>query len=340
VQQATEPGAGSEAAFSFVIPRPAPADARWTRWTLGYAWLVGTMAVQFFLGWLLFQVGKPLDGVMLSVGAAGLGLGLVGSLVLWRLESESHAAPSSVVIETTLGAGALGFAGFCAADSAPVGALFAGGTALVVTLAMDLAYLLRNRRGSKRTFAKRGCWVFASGVVVVALSACFAFLPSGPSLRFRFQDEGRLDSLVRVVASKTAPVRCTSTSFTVVVPVFGRVSQDCYSSYAEFDANEQSEMGSYGFVFAPGMAPRQLRSGSVPSSASSSSTAPGGSSDQAGGSPVPAWLQLPSGRLRLYGPGPTAGPRARYGVALPRKTLPARKAMTISGRTTTATSPR
>jgi hypothetical protein len=102
---------------------------------------------------------------MLSVGAAGLGLGLVGSLVLWRLESESHAAPSSVVIETTLGAGALGFAGFCAADSAPVGALFAGGTALVVTLAMDLrqegmlGVRLRGRRrgavGMLRLLAER-----------------------------------------------------------------------------------------------------------------------------------------------------------------------------------------
>jgi hypothetical protein len=208
------------------------------------------MAVQFWLGWKFSQIGRPLESAALGVTGAGFGLGMLGCLTFWLLEKRARVSPA-VAILLAVGAVVLALAGLFWTLLAPAGALWLGGIAIAASLVLLVSHVVGTKRLEAKAF---GTWVravLAICAVTVALSACAAFVPSALTLRFRWQDETQLNRLVRVVASRTAPVRCTSTYSPVKVPVFGEVTPQCPGSYAEFDANQQYQIGDYGFLFAP-----------------------------------------------------------------------------------------
>jgi hypothetical protein len=84
------------------------------------------MAVQFWLGWNLSQIGRPLASASLGVAGAGFGLGMLGSLTYSLLEKRDKAGPPVVTL-LVVGAVVLTLAGFFWTLSAPVGALWVVG---------------------------------------------------------------------------------------------------------------------------------------------------------------------------------------------------------------------
>ena len=229
MQQTTEPS---------VAPIPPGAskradqsNPRWPYRLFGCLWLLGTIAVQFWLGWNLSQIGHSLDGPAFAVAGVGLGLGLLGSATFWAVGKLRVSSFESVAVPLAIGAVALAMAGAIWVEpDIGFGVLIAGALVLVV-FAMLAAHKIR---------------ALATVVVVVALAAGVALLPSASSLRFKTQDEGRLNALV------TRAGQCKFAS-AVAVPVFGQVICSDDFGYAAFEASQQYQGGDYAYLYEPGM---------------------------------------------------------------------------------------
>ena len=167
MQQTTEPS---------VAPIPPGAskradqsNPRWPYRLFGCLWLLGTIAVQFWLGWNLSQIGHSLDGPAFAVAGVGLGLGLLGSATFWAVGKLRVSSFESVAVPLAIGAVALAMAGAIWVEpDIGFGVLIAGALVLVV-FAMLAAHKIR---------------ALATVVVVVALAAGVALLPSAvPALQ-------------------------------------------------------------------------------------------------------------------------------------------------------------
>lgn len=199
-----EHGTGSEAP-----PARKPGLAVGT-WLFAYVWLGASVAAQVLVGVRFSAPGQSLAGPIFGVAGVALGLGALGALVHAVRGRVHHGAARSPLGVFALGSGALSFAGLCWADEAPVGALLAGGVAIALSAGVAVSLARKNKRAGARGFGARERRIVVSGLVIVAFTCLLAIVPSGLTLRFRWQDETRLDRLVSATCSKQS---CAGSQF-------------------------------------------------------------------------------------------------------------------------------